>query len=162
MLCVAPKISMQLRLHRQMPTDSSTNSGNSSEFPTTQTSPSCQSTARKNAHAELEGRSFGQLAGTLLPLYCGGTLVFDGNGNFLHMALVLPTEERRKSLLQYARYLVRSGSLGVTDGTRGIGAPDAGNFRIRATIEGNRVRLQRNAAMRHARPEALHYAGTLS
>jgi hypothetical protein len=102
---------------------------------------------------ELNGKSFGQLVGTLLPLYCGGTLVFDANGNFLHRALVLPTEERRKSLLQYARYLVRSGSLGVADGTRGIGAPDAGDFRIRATIEGNRVRLSRNAAMRHARPK---------
>jgi hypothetical protein len=49
---------------------------------------------------KLKGRSFGAIAGTLLPLYCGGTLVFDGNGNFLYMALVLPTEERRKSLLK--------------------------------------------------------------
>jgi hypothetical protein len=104
---------------------------------------------------KLEGRTFGSIAGTLLPLHCGGTLVFDSNGNFLHMALVPPTEERRKSLLEYARYLVRSGSLGLTDGGRGIGAPDAGDFRIRATVEGNRVRLQRNAAMRHARPDTV-------
>src|SRR5262249_30713061 len=83
----------------------------------------------------LKGRAFGSIAGTFLPLYCGGTLVFDGNGNFLHMALVPSTKERRKSLLKYARYLVRSGNLGVTDGSRGIGAPDAGNFRIRASIE---------------------------
>jgi hypothetical protein len=110
---------------------------------------------------KLEGPSFGAITGMLLPLHCGGTLVFDGNGNFLHMALVLPTEERRKSLLRYARYLVRSGSLGVTDGTRGIGAPAAENFRVRATIDGNRVRFQRNAAMRHA-PGAHHHAGPLS
>ena len=108
---------------------------------------------------ELKGRSFGQLAGTLLPLHCGGTLVFDANGNFLHMALVLPTEQRRKSLVQYGRYLVRSGSLGVSDGMRGLGAPDSGNCRIRATIEGRRVLLQRNAAMRHDRPGADHHAG---
>ena len=111
---------------------------------------------------ELKGPGFGQLASTLMPLHCGGTLVFDGNGNFLHMTLVLPTEERRKSLLQYARYLVRSGSLGVSDGTSGIGAPDGGNFRIRATIESRRVRLQRNAAMRHARPGADHHAEGLA
>jgi hypothetical protein len=80
---------------------------------------------------ELRGRSFGELAGTLLPLHCGGTLVFDGNGNFLHMALVLPTEKRRKELVQYARYLVRSRSLGVSDGIRGLGAPDGGDFRVR-------------------------------
>jgi hypothetical protein len=106
---------------------------------------------------ELKGRSFGELAGTFMPLYCGGTLVFDSSGNFLHRSLVLPSDERRKSLLQYARYLVRSGSLGVTDGTSGIGAPGGEGFRIHATIEGRRVRLRRNAAMRHARPGADHH-----
>ncbi|WOH52130.1 MULTISPECIES: hypothetical protein [unclassified Bradyrhizobium] len=108
---------------------------------------------------ELKGRALGKLTNTLLPLYCGGTLVFDGNGNFLHLAMVLPTKDRRKTLVQYARYLIRSGSMGVSDGIRGLGAPDGGNFRIRATIEGRRLRLQRNAAMRHARPNNDHYAG---
>jgi hypothetical protein len=108
---------------------------------------------------ELKGRVFGKLASKLLPLHCGGTLVFDGNGNFLHIALVLPTKQRRKSLVQYARYLVRSGSMGVSDGIRGLGAPDGGNFRIRATIEGKRIQLKRNAAMRHARPGGDHHAG---
>jgi hypothetical protein len=98
----------------------------------------------------LKGRGFGELADTLLPLYCGGTVVFDGNGNFLHMALALPTEARRKTLLQYARYLVDSGSMGMS--------ADSGNFRIRATIEGKRLRLKRNAAMRHAHPGS-HRAG---
>jgi hypothetical protein len=108
---------------------------------------------------ELKGRVFGRLVSKLLPLYCGGTLVFDSNGNFLHMALVVPTQQRRKSLVQYARYLVRSGGMGVSDGIRGLGAPDGGNFRIRATIEGNRIKLERNAAMRHARPGDDHRAG---
>ena len=105
---------------------------------------------------KLEGRAFGSLAGSLLPLHCGGTLVFDGSGNFLHMALVLPTPERRQSLLQYARYLIRIGSVGVADGVRGIGAPGAENYCIHATIEGNRLQLHRNAAMRHAQPGTDH------
>jgi hypothetical protein len=100
----------------------------------------------------LDGAQFGALTGTFLPLYCGGTLVFDASGNFLHTALVMPTEERRKSLLEYADYLVRSGSIGIADGSRGIGAPEAETHRIRAIVEGNRLRLQRNAAMRHASP----------
>jgi hypothetical protein len=111
---------------------------------------------------KLEGRAFGAIAGTLLPLHCGGTLVFDASGNFLHSVLVPPTEERRRSLLEYARYLVRSGSLGLSDGGHGIGARDAGDFRIRATIEGNRVRLQRNAAMRHARPDPAATRGSVT
>jgi hypothetical protein len=105
---------------------------------------------------KLEGPQFGSLVGTFLPLYCGGTLVFDGSGNFLHAALVLPTEKRRKSLLKYAAYLVKSGSIGVADGARGIGAPDSDNYRIRAVVEGNRLRLERNAAMRHGARDEPH------
>jgi hypothetical protein len=100
---------------------------------------------------KLAGRRFGALDGTLLPLFCGGTLVFDANGNFLHRALVPPTQRRRAELLRYAAYLVREGIIGVVDAARGMGAPGAESFRIRATIQGNRVRLQRNAALRHAR-----------
>jgi hypothetical protein len=101
---------------------------------------------------KLEGKSFGQLAGTVIPLHCGGTLVFDASGNFLHCAFVPPTDKRRKSLLDYVRYLVRSGGLGVADGTRGVGAPGTDAFQVLATVEGNRLRLQRNAAMRHTKP----------
>lgn len=97
----------------------------------------------------LAGRKFGSLDGTVLPLYCGGTLVFDSNGNFLHQAMVLATDRRRAEMLKYAAYLVKEGSIGVADGVRGIGAPAADNYRIRATIDGNRVHLARNAAMRH-------------
>jgi hypothetical protein len=100
---------------------------------------------------KLEGRRFGPLAGTFLPLHCGGTLVFDGRGNFLHMVLVLPSDARRKALLDYATYLQRSGSLGLTDGTQGIGAPGIEGARVRAAIEGSRLKLERNPAMRHVR-----------
>jgi hypothetical protein len=99
---------------------------------------------------KLEGARFGIFAGALLPFYCGGTLVFDGSGNFLHMALVLPTEERRVSLIEYAEYLVQTGSIGIVDSGHGIGAPRAETHRIRGTLETNRLRLDRNPAMRHA------------
>ena len=99
----------------------------------------------------LEGKRFGALTDTFMPLYCGGTLVFDGQGNFLHIALVLPTDTRRKALKDYASYLVRSGSLGVSDGIKAIGAPGSEGKRIQASIENGRAKLVRVAAMRHAR-----------
>lgn len=99
---------------------------------------------------ELKGAEYRSLDGTVVPLFCGGTLVFDSNGNFLHESLVLPTDARRVELTAYVRYLVEQGYLGVADGVRGIGAPDAGGARVRATIEGNRAQLTRNAAMRHS------------
>jgi hypothetical protein len=102
----------------------------------------------------LDDPSFGTLQGKLLPLYCGGTLVFDEGGNLLHMTLVLPTDERRRSLLEYAGYLVGTKSIGFADGSGGTDAPRDDNPRIFATIEGNHLRLRRNAAMRHARPRA--------
>ncbi|WP_395020835.1 hypothetical protein [Dongia sp.] len=101
---------------------------------------------------KLAGKSFGSLDGTYMPLLCGGTLVFDGSGNFLHQAMVLPSDDRREQLLKYLRYLVRNGEIGVTDNARGIGAPGRDAYRIRATIRGDHVQLQRNAAMRHDRP----------
>lgn len=97
----------------------------------------------------LKGRDFGPLSGARLPLYCGGTLVFDTNGNFLHEVAVTATDRRRRELKEYIAYLVEQGELGIVDGVRGIGAPNADQAKIRATIEAGRVRLKRNAAMRH-------------
>lgn len=104
---------------------------------------------------KLEGREFGPLAGTLMPLLCGGTVVFDSNGNFLHLSLVTPTEERRRALKRYAAYLVKTGDLTVSDGFAGIGAPGKDSIRICASLENGRVKLTRNAAMRHA-PSRAH------
>ena len=84
-----------------------------------------------------------------MPLYCGGTLVFDSNGNFLHEVTVLATDQRRRELKDYIAYMVTEGELGIVDGVRGIGAPNADQAKIRATLEAGRVRLKRNAAMRH-------------
>jgi hypothetical protein len=102
----------------------------------------------------LYGRRFGALDGQRVPLYCGGTLVFDANGNFVHRSLVPSTAVRRRELCAYVAYLVETGSLGIEDGVRGLGAPDAGHVRVTAVLDGPRVRLQRNAAMRHAPPGA--------
>jgi hypothetical protein len=107
---------------------------------------------------KLVGRRYGALDGTYLPLLCGGTLVFDGNGNFLHRAMVLPSEERRREMLKYVHYLVREGYIGVADNVRGIGAPGRDSTRVRAVIRGHRLELTRNAAMRHARPGDRHGA----
>ncbi len=100
----------------------------------------------------LSGRRFRSLAGTTMPLYCGGTLVFDSNGNFLHMSLVKATDQRRKQLQDYTAYLVKSGDLAVTDGLKGIGAPGPGRARVAASVDGGRVTMVRNPAMRHATP----------
>lgn len=99
---------------------------------------------------KLSGRRFRSLSGTTMPLLCGGTLVFDSIGNFLHMSLVGPTDRRHKELQDYAAYLVKSGSLAVTDGLKGIGAPGPGLARLAASIDGGRVTMVRNPAMRHA------------
>jgi hypothetical protein len=100
----------------------------------------------------LAGARFGELRDTLLPLWCGGTLVFDAAGNFLHSSLVADTPQRRKELKDYAAWLVRTGSLAVTDGVKGIGAPSTGQATVRAVTTGGRTRLERLAAARHCRP----------
>jgi hypothetical protein len=92
----------------------------------------------------LSGTRFGELSGTTVPLLCGGTLVFDSNGNFLHLSLCTASERRRSELKDYIAYLVH---------TRGI-ATGAGpsNASIRAVIANGRTRLERVAALRHHRP----------
>jgi len=99
----------------------------------------------------LDGKRFGALDGTVLPLWCGGTLVFDTNSNFLHRTMVLPTEQRRRELKAYAAYLIEAGELAMAPGIAGIGAPSTGHARVRATVENGRVSLCRIAAMRHSR-----------
>jgi len=54
---------------------------------------------------------FGDLQTKVLPLRCGGTLVFDRNGNVLHYVAVRVTQERRIGLVDYAEYLARRGRM---------------------------------------------------
>jgi hypothetical protein len=92
----------------------------------------------------LSGARFGELSGTTVTLLCGGTLVFDTNGNFLHLALCTASERRRSELKDYIAYLVRA---------RGIatGAAAQSTASIRAVIANGRSRLERVAALRHRR-----------
>lgn len=98
---------------------------------------------------ELKGKLFGALARTHVDLHCGGTLVFDTNGNFLHYSFVPASDKRRMELLEYMAYQVRQGNIGITDGLQGIGAPSAANYKIAGAVTDGRLKLTRNAAMRH-------------
>ena len=89
----------------------------------------------------LEAGRFAELAGTLAALPCGGTVVFDGDGNFLHRTLVAATPRRRREFSDYVADGVRSGRISAADA-----AP------IRATVDRGRTRLVRTAALRHASP----------
>jgi hypothetical protein len=92
----------------------------------------------------LSGSRFKDLSGSTVPLHCGGTLVFDSNGNFLHLALAAPTPQRRNGLLDYVAWLVQMQRIGMAGG-------EVEGASIRATVENGRVQLLRVAAMRHAR-----------
>ena len=43
-----------------------------------------------------------------MPLWCGGTLVFDRAGNVHHYVLKEETPERRKELLRYVAHLTEN------------------------------------------------------
>ena len=100
-----------------------------------------------NEDVALAGRRFDRLAGTAIPLFCGGTLVFDGNGNFLHLSLRLPGARRRAELKDYVAHLVERQAIALVDGS----ASETGAASIRAFVEHGRTKLERIAAMRHAR-----------
>lgn len=97
-----------------------------------------------NEDVPLSGTRFKNLSGSTMPLHCGGTLVFDSNGNFLHLALAAPTPQRRNGLLDYVAWLVQTQRIGMAGG-------DSEEASIQATVENGRVQLLRVAAMRHAR-----------
>ena len=97
-----------------------------------------------NEDIALAGARFGTLAGTIVPLWCGGTVVFDGNGNFLHLALRGPGARRRSDLQDYIAHLVRSGAM------RAAGdAATAAGASLEAIVDSGRTRLVRIAPMRH-------------
>ena len=98
---------------------------------------------------KLTGKEFGRLGNSYLPLWCGGTLVFNRDGNLLHHVVKQDDDQRRKQLSDYARYLARRGYLAIDDGERGLGAAAAGQNKIAARIDNGRVSLSRTAAMRH-------------
>jgi hypothetical protein len=99
---------------------------------------------------KLAGAKFGPLEGKYLPLWCGGTLVFNRDGNLLHYAQKSDTPARRNALTDYAYYLLKEGYLSLDDGERGVGASINGLNKVTARIDDGRVSLRRVAAMRHA------------
>jgi hypothetical protein len=107
----------------------------------------------------LAGAKFRGLRGSRLPLWCGGTLVFNRDGNLLHYTLKSDEPIRRKELARYATYLVEQGYLSLDDGERGIGAAANGMHKVMARIENGRLSLRRNAAMRHWAGDHGHQRG---
>jgi hypothetical protein len=97
----------------------------------------------------LRGGTYGDLSGSSMPLWCGGTLVFDSNGNILHYVLKPATDARAKRLKEYIAYLVAHQMLGLDEDEEGMGAAGRGSHRISAHIRENRVHMTRNAAFRH-------------
>jgi hypothetical protein len=93
----------------------------------------------------LDKATFGKLGGTIYPLYGGGTLVFDHNGNLLHYVLADTSDARRSSLLEYLKYLQDNDYLDTPDGMRARGV-DA--VRIEADVIDGQLKLRRNSALR--------------
>lgn len=98
---------------------------------------------------QLSGSRFGAFQGSVFPLWCGGTLVFDKNGNVLHYGAALNTTTRSKELLAYIDFLIRDGAISPPSDEQGLGASDTQNYRIAASRRGNRLVLKRNPALRH-------------
>jgi hypothetical protein len=98
---------------------------------------------------ELRGDRFGELRGTRFPLWCGGTVVMNQDGNILHYVLKRKTPQRRRRLIDYVEYLIREGYISLDDGERGLGARGRGSNAVNGTIVDGRVRLHRTAALRH-------------
>lgn len=98
---------------------------------------------------ELRGDRFGELRGTRFPLWCGGTIVMNQDGNVLHYVLKRKTTERRRRLIDYAEYLIKHGYISLDDGEQGLGARARGSNAITGKIVDGRVWLHRTAALKH-------------
>ena len=100
---------------------------------------------------ELKGRQFKTLDGSLISLWCGGTLVFDSSSNFLHLSLVPSTETRKRELKSYVAYLVRTGTLEMAPAFNAVGMPGSSLASVVAKLDQGQARLSRIPAMRHSR-----------
>jgi hypothetical protein len=98
---------------------------------------------------KLTGDEFGPLQGTFFPIWCGGTVVFSREGNLLHFVIKQNTAKRRDALEKYVASQVKHGYLSLDSGERGLGATTGRGAKIVASMVDGRVRLSRNAAMRH-------------
>jgi hypothetical protein len=90
----------------------------------------------------LRGPGYGVLDGERFPLWCGGTLVFDGDGNVLHHVARAAGDARKDRLRRYLRWLVAEDAFEM----RGAHA----GRRISLEIAGGPVRAVWNPRLRHA------------
>jgi len=97
----------------------------------------------------LSGREYGEFNGTETSLWCGGTLVFDHDGNLLYYIIKQDTPERRKTLREYIAYLVRMGFFSLDDGEQGIGARSRGSNLLSGKLIDGQLVMTRAAAFRH-------------
>jgi hypothetical protein len=108
----------------------------------------------------LEGERFGELAGKVAQLLCGGTIVFDDRGNLLSLARKAPSEERKQLLLAHYADRIKKGL--VSDPDDSLGVVLAGSKPISATVSGDTVRLEATAHLRDVSPEAENEVWTAS
>jgi hypothetical protein len=99
----------------------------------------------------INGTEFGELNGTKATLWCGGTLVFDYDGNLRHYTVKNNTPERQKNFLNYIAYLSARGLITIDDGETGLGARGRGANFITARVVNGELRMTKSAAFRHAR-----------
>ena len=99
----------------------------------------------------LDAPDAGGISGKRLTLWCGGTLVFDLDGNVLSYALRTGTSERKRRLVEYVRYLSRTGQVGLAGAAAGGAAAAGGRRRVIARVSGDRAHLEWNPALRHER-----------
>lgn len=101
---------------------------------------------------QLRGARFGELRGTKFPLWCGGTIVMNRDGNVLHYVLKQKTTQRRQRLLDYIEYLIVEDYIGLDDDEEGLEARAHGANVITGKVVDGRLRLHRTAAFRHQKP----------
>ena len=97
---------------------------------------------------QLTGDGYGQFRGSIVPLWCGGTLVFSRDGNVLHYALKRGTPQRRSQLRNYIKHLIATRAISMASTESGFGSADKGGSVV-GHLDGRNLRLAKSAAFRH-------------
>lgn len=97
----------------------------------------------------LSGDGYGRFRGSVVPLWCGGTLVFSRDGNVLHYAVKLGTKERRSELRKYVKHLITTRAISMPTGESGFGSAGTGGS-VEGHLDGRKLRLTKSAAFRHS------------
>ena len=98
---------------------------------------------------QLLGEGYGRFRGSVVPLWCGGTIVFSRDGNVLHYALKRGTAERRTRLRNYIKHLIATRAISMASRDTGFGSADKGGSVV-GHLDGPKLHLERSAAFRHA------------